>query len=118
MNKNKARGNRWEYQYLDQQDKIFGYRFYESVGPIWRNSEFDGTPCFPRHRAPIDTFYVDRKGVHFVQNKYGERPFPDTDEMLDLLLFAMDVDGLATVELATKYPRQKPLIWVFNNKYL
>lgn len=114
---NKQRGTRFEREYLRGTDRILGYRFYSSVGPVWRNSEFDGTPCRPIHHAPVDSFYIDDSGVHFVQNKYGVTPFPSTDEMLDLLLLQMDLEGKATVELATKYPRGKTLIWRLADKY-
>lgn len=114
---NKSKGTRFESEYLSSKQKILGDRFYSSVGPKWRDSEHPMVRGYPHHHAPIDSFYVDDTGVHFVQNKYGSKPFPDTNEMLDLLLLAMDLDGLATVELATKYPRQKVLIWRFSNRY-
>lgn len=116
-NKNKDKGTRFEREYLRERPRILSYRFYSSVGPVWRNSEFDGTPCRPIHHAPIDSFYIDDSGVHFVQNKYGITPFPDTEEMLDLLLLQMDLGDKATVELATKYPRQNTLIWRFRDTY-
>lgn len=119
-NRNKQAGSRFEYEYLKDLEKVFGYRFYASVGPIWRNSEFEGTPCRPRSHAPIDAMWLDEEGIHFVQNKYSRNGYPDISvkEFLDLVLFAMDVEHCATVELASKTARKKTLIWRFRNSYV
>lgn len=95
-------------------------RFFESVGPIWRDYEHPGIRGYPHHHAPIDTFYVDQSGVHFVQNKYSsiKRPEISTEEMLDLVLLAMDLEGIATVELASKQSRKETFIWRLRNTYV
>ena len=117
---NKKRGNSFEYEYLKSKDKILGQRFYESVGPIWRDSEHPSVRGYPHHHAPIDTFYVDKYGVHFVQNKYSsiKKPEINVDEMLDLILLGMDLEGIATVELVSKQSRKEILIWRLNNRYV
>lgn len=90
-------------------------RFHKSVGPVWK-PDYENLNNFGNYKskhAPIDIWWLTKEGMNFAQNKKGYHI--TTEEMLDLVMFAWDMEGIASVHLITKI-RRKTHIWKISNK--
>ena len=120
---NYSKGYTFEYQTIRQlredPDVLLAERFHKSVGPFWKK-DYDrmetrggvkNQDWAPKH-APIDIWWLAKDGMHFAQNKKGYKI--TTEEMLDLILFAWEMEGSAKVHLITKINR-KVHSWEISN---
>lgn len=102
----------------EEKTVVLAERFHKSVGPNWK-PDFEELNRFGNYKvkhAPIDCWYLTTDGkMHFVQNKRNVKI--STDEMLDLVSFAMDMEDSADVILATKVKKQI-YVWTLKKAYV
>lgn len=119
---NYQKGYSFEAQFVKEKREseyiVLAERFHKSVGPFWK-PDFDSLNRFGNYKpkyAPVDTWYLSRDGIMFF-SQLKRNTMIGTDEMLDLLLFSMDMENYAKVQLVNRIKR-KSVVWQLSNSYV
>lgn len=118
---NYAKGYRLENLIVQsmRNDGFLSERFHKSIGPHWKYDYDrvivkDKAEHYGTKHAPIDVWWLDAEKYNLAQCKNNTKI--STDEMLDLVLFAMDYPQ-ANTWLITKMNR-KLYHWKLSNHYI